>query len=244
MGMTETTLRIKRYGNIAVTYSSDTDGGGSLMTPAFVTFIRNHSGVGHRFGTMFEWCAGPGFIAFALLAEEMCDSVCLADINPTAIEYVRTTIAANHLEDRARCYVSDNLLTVPKTERFDLVVGNPPNYYALNPKHPNYDLWKNDRRANDPGWRIHAAFYSQIGAFLNDGAHVVVQEVEPYSREIFQFCDSTPYDIRPEAPGPLFKEMMRRGGLEHVGDFPLPTAFGDSIKSWVQVSRKAAQRTT
>lgn len=232
---------IWRYGNIDVMYHPTLDGCGSRWAPTFVEFIKNHFGVERRFGTIFEWCAGPAFIGFALLAESICDRLCLADINSSAIDHVNRTIKANSLQDRVLSYVSDNLVSVPQTARFDLVVGNPPNWYELNSAHPFFEGhagW--ELRGCDPGWRVHGAFYSQIAPFLNPGAFVLVQEVEPYSREVFLGSRAMPWDTRPKDQATIFPEMIRRGGLTHIGDFELRHCDWPHVKSWLQLSQKPA----
>ena len=35
---------------------------------------------------LFEWCAGPGFIGFALLADGLTGTLVLADVNPLAMQ--------------------------------------------------------------------------------------------------------------------------------------------------------------
>jgi 16S rRNA G1207 methylase RsmC len=77
---------------------------------------------------VFEWCAGPGFIGFSMLGHGLCSSLCLADINPEAVRACQRTVSENGLSDRVSVYCSDNLLNIPATERWDLVVSNPPHF--------------------------------------------------------------------------------------------------------------------
>ena len=44
---------------------------------------------------VYEWCAGPAFIGFSLLGHGLAETLCLADINPEAVEACRRTIADN-----------------------------------------------------------------------------------------------------------------------------------------------------
>lgn len=238
--MSSTESLIWSYGGIDVIYSEELDGCGTWIAPAFVTFIKNYFGPERRFGTVFDWCAGPGFIGFALLAEGLCESVCLADINPAAIDCAERTIETNKLRGRVRTYVSDNLTSVPQHERFDLVVGNPPCFYSLNPEHPivaSTPKWLS-LIAEDAGWKIHAGFYGRIASFLTPNAYLLVQEVEPSSREVYIPPGSgVPVDTRSKEPAAVFPEMMSRGGLTHVGDFELHTSNWSNIRTGLQVSR-------
>jgi hypothetical protein len=77
---------------------------------------------------VFEWCSGPGFIGFSMLAHGLCETLCLADINDEAVEACQKTIRDNRLEARVAVYESDNLTNIPREEQWDLVVGNPPFY--------------------------------------------------------------------------------------------------------------------
>lgn len=229
---------IWRYGGIDVIYEPAVDGGGMNMTPPLIDFIQKRFGADRRFGTMFEWCAGPSFIGFGLLAEGMCDSLCIADINPNAIECVKKTIEANQLQDRVRAYVSNNLESVPQHEHFDLVVGNPPSFCAVNPAHPSYLHIKGDIRGNDPDWKIHRGFYSQITPFLNPNALVLVLEVNLYDREVLMLGCDVPFDIRPEEPQLVFAEMIRQGGLTHIENAAFDPGWGAPLTFWVQISQK------
>ena len=53
---------------------------------------------------VFEWCAGPAFIGFSLLGKGQCETLCLADINPTSVAACRRTLADNGLSGRVTVY--------------------------------------------------------------------------------------------------------------------------------------------
>jgi len=124
------------------------------------------------------------------------------------------TVLANGLQDRVSLYVSDNMKSIPASLKFDLVVGNPPNYCSLNPQHHDYYWLHSDVRANDPGWRIHEQFFCEIPHYLTQGAYILLEEVEPFSDRVYSpKGHSIPWDIRPEAPIKTFQEMISRAGL-------------------------------
>jgi methylase of polypeptide subunit release factors len=234
--MTKPVKEIWRYGEIDVMYERNIEGAGTVVTQPLLEFIQSFCGNRH-FGSALDCFAGAGFIGFGLIAEGICDSLCLTDIDPVAMDYVGKNIIANQLQDRVHAYVSDNFASVPDDERFDLVVANPPWYWSVNPAHPLFPLLKSKRDivAQDSGWRIHESFYSQVGSFLNPGALVFVLEGDPNSREVV-LC-GTPLDVRPEPPGPLCRQMMLRGGLTPISDHHIFTdGFGSQV--WVQVSQK------
>jgi|SRR5581483_9179066 len=157
--------RTVSYGRIRVHYKKHLDGGGSSFGQEFIPFLRGLSMP--KQGRAFEWCAGPGFIGFSMLAHGLCETLCVADINPEAVEACRRTIADNNLQARVACYRSDNLNDIPVSERWDLVVSNPPHFA---------DEYIGELRTHDPDWRIHRGFFAGIAAHLNPGGVVVLQE--------------------------------------------------------------------
>jgi len=52
----------------------------------------------------------------------------MSDISTQAIRACRHTIAKNQLAGRAIAYVSDNLKDIPASEKWDLVLCNPPHH--------------------------------------------------------------------------------------------------------------------
>ena len=151
------------YGDIRVNYRDHLDGGGrtSEYLPLF------HDLGMPRQSRVFEWCAGPGFIGFALLGHGFCDSLCLADVNPEAVEACRLTVAQNGLTERVAVYQSDNLNDIPPSEQWDLVVGNPPHFIDISP---------GELRFHDPDWNLHRRFFAAIGRFLKPSGMIVLLE--------------------------------------------------------------------
>lgn len=121
---------------------------------------------------VFEWCAGPAFIGFSLLANGLCETLCVADINDQAVEACRKTVRDNELTDRVSVYEFDNLLSIPPSEKWDLVVGNPPFY----PEQHGTEIC-----AHDEGWHIHRGFFANVGRFLIPGGVILLQEANDSS---------------------------------------------------------------
>ncbi|GEM_PF-1671291 len=167
------------YGDITVFYRGALDGGGTTFGQEYIPVVKRRFGhVDH----VFEFCAGPGFIGFALLAAGLCDRLTLADINPEAVALCRKTVAHNGLEDRVSVYESDVLKAVPPEERWDLVVGNPPHFVAK-----SEEEYQGYIRRFDPNLRIHQEFYSQINAHLAQNGSVLLQEnAEGMKPEVFR----------------------------------------------------------
>jgi len=154
-----------RYGDTRVHFKRHLDGGGNTFGQDFIPFLELRRMPRQR--RVFEWCAGPGFIGFSLLASGLAETLCLADVNPEAVEACRRTIAESGLKERVSVYRSDNLRDIPPSERWDLVVSNPPHFA---------DDWIGDLRSYDAGWRLHRGFFADVGRYLNPGGVVVLQE--------------------------------------------------------------------
>lgn len=201
-----------RYGPLQVNKGFRLNGGGSWMAPPFIDFMKREY-PGRRFQRAYEWCAGPGFYGFALLADGFCDELHLSDINPKAIRAIEKTIRRNHLQGRVFAHLGAGVQALPADLKLDLVVGNPPNYYALNPKHPDYAKWKDDLRPNDPGWKIHRELYADIHKYLMPDARVLISEISPRESLVYLPHSKEPYDIRERPALDDFREMIEAGGL-------------------------------
>jgi methylase of polypeptide subunit release factors len=156
--------RMTRWG-IRIHYMEHLDGGGSTLARDFIFYLRNR-GMPKQART-FEWCAGPGCIGFFLLGAGLTETLCLADINPQAVTACRRSIKDNALATSVNVHQSDNLVNIPQSEQWDLVVANPP-WYS--------DEYIGDLVAHDPDWRIHRTFFAQIGRHLKPGGIIILLE--------------------------------------------------------------------
>ena len=153
------------YAGVKVSYKRHLDGGGSTFGQDFIPILRDRGMP--KVQRAFEWCAGPGFIGFSLLAHGLAESLCLADVNPEAVAACRRTVARNRLESRVAVHLSDNLKDIPQSEQWDLVVSNPPHFV---------DTSFGQLRYHDPDWRVHRGFFGAISSHLKPGGVVVLQE--------------------------------------------------------------------
>ena len=238
-----------RYGDLEIRYASNLDGGGTELAASFVRFLRERYS-GRIFRRAYEWCSGPGFIGLSLLQEGICESLCLADVNPEAVDGVRETLARNRLEDRVSCYLSDGWEAIPDSEVFDLVVSNPPNFCGFNPDHPRFAEHEGDLRPHDPDWRIHEAFYRGLRPHLSEDAVVCISEVEPFETHLVAEDlperiarlatggEPIPFEIRPRPPIEDFRRMIGEGGLTFEEAVHFATVPGD-LELWMVISRPA-----
>ena len=182
-----------QYNNIEIAYKENLHGGGIRFGQQFIPVVREKFGhVGH----VFEFCAGPGFIGFSLLANNLCDKLTLADVNPEAIKVCNETVKNNNLESVVSTYISDGLDAIPETEKWDLVVSNPPHTFCS-----SEDEYKKNIILYDPHFRIHRKFYDNIRKFLKPTGSILFQE----------HVESTNMSD--------FKEMIEANGLKIVDVF-------------------------
>ena len=111
---------------LKLAWRPELDGGGRRFGRDFVPMV------GHLFGRvtrLFEFCAGPGYIGFSLLASGQCDHLVLADVNPRAIDAnARDSPAERPRRAGHDLRIGMGLDDIPADERWDLVVANPPHF--------------------------------------------------------------------------------------------------------------------
>lgn len=187
-------MKSVEYNGIVVYYTTDLQGGGQgYGYSAYLDFLKGCPPVGR----VYEWCSGPAFIGFSLLAHGVCESLCLSDINPEAVEVCKKTVEANGLHDKVSVYLSDNLHDIPEGELWDLVVGNPPHFSE--PKKGPLAL-----RSFDFEWETHRVFYSQLKQHLKDDGLALILENNG-EESVFE---GSSYET--------FIPQIRAGGLEPV----------------------------
>jgi methylase of polypeptide subunit release factors len=202
------------FGGIDIRYRSELDGGGTVFGQEFIPFLKSRGMP--RQNRVFEWCCGPAFIGFSMLGNGLCETLCLSDINPAAVSSCRNTVRANQLGDRASVYQSDNLKNIPPSERWNLVVSNPPHFV---------DQYEGDIRAHDPDWQIHKAFFETVSSHLVEDGVIVLQENNRGSTV------------------ETFRSVIERSGLEILfthGDSPNLTT--ESSFYFIGIGRRGAPR--
>jgi hypothetical protein len=159
---------------------------------------------------LFEFCAGPAYIGYMLLANGFCSHLVLADVVPDAVAAARKTARHNRIEDRVTVYCSDVFDGIPPTEKWDVVVGYPPSTCAA--------VQYSDARYFDPGYQAHTRFYAGLKRHMRQGGVAVVME--------------SAGDVSPE----LFKDMISSGGGELVKIISAATLSGQPMNCFYVVS--------
>ena len=191
------------YQDTTVLYTSELWGGGDSFGQEFIGVVKDTLG---KVGHICEFGAGPGFIGFSLLAHGLCDRLTLVDINPEAINLCKKTISDNHLEGKVTVHVSDCFDNVPESEKWDLVVSNPPHYPST------IEERYKDIRKYDNDWEVHKKFYMDVGKHLKPKGTILFQEKK---------LASTVYS---------FKKMIEESGLTIIGVFHAKHSFFQFMK--------------
>lgn len=170
---------------IKVSYSIANDGSGTLFKEGFIRTLKNLF-PNKTFNRCFEWCSGPGFIGFSVLANNITNHLVLGDIHKTALDEALVTAKKNNIEDRVSLYLSDNWENIPKHEKFDLIIGDPPmfNYTHYQHEYFNFD----SRLFLDIDWNIHRSFFSGAAEHLTDDGSIIILE-NTYGAGINTFKD-------------------------------------------------------
>ncbi len=181
--------QVMEYNDLRVHYLPELNGGGLTFGQQYVDFLHDNVGPVER---LFEWCCGPAFIGFSLLAHGLCEELYLADVNPLAVSAVEATVEANGLAGKVHYYESDNLRDLPGIS-WDLVIGNPP-HSGTDRLYPA--IGKPSIIYMDAEWSLHRSFYSEVVSHLRPGGKVIIQENGKFSS-----ADD-------------FAEMIKTAGLE------------------------------
>ena len=191
-----------KYKDIEVSFLWRLNGGGIIFAYEFVHIISQRIG---KVGHVFEYCAGPGFIGFCLLANNLCDRLTVADVNPLAVDVLKDTVKNNNLQDRVAVYQSDCLDAIPATEQWDLIVGNPP--WVLDSKNTK------EITVCDPDSRVHKKFFQDIRKHLRPQGTILLIESTWYTT-----VDS-------------FKDMIEGNGLKLLESLG-PVSYPGIFKNW------------
>lgn len=203
--------------DFSVSYNSDQDGGGTWFGQEYVTVLQQR--YQRRFHRCLEWCSGPGFIGFSLLAHGLCDNLVLVDSHVPVADAIRETTLRNQVQNQTTFYCCDRIAQLPDDEQFDLIVANPPHYLEC-PGDANYQ-----RIAVDPDWQAHREFYQHIRHHMLPDAVMLMQENQAGSLS-----------------GPAeFRDMIERAGLRITGYFTSPEHYdtqGPTQIYYIEIRKK------
>jgi len=167
---------IDHYNGIRVFSARRLAGGGRAYRQEYLNTLEKLPAVNR----IFEWCAGPAFIGFSLLGAGHCNTLCIADINPENVEVCQRTIRENGLEGTVSVYLADCFDGIPETEKWDMVVGNPPHHLGDREEHKvKAGITHKGKKwivSHDYKWETHRKFYIGLYKHLKEDGLSLIYE--------------------------------------------------------------------
>ena len=175
-------------------YTPETNGGGDHFFPEYLNLVMENYGRVHH---LMEWCSGPGFIGYGMMATNVCDHLTLLDKFEPAVEVAKKTAENSFIKiidvadtekiyhrrvfPRTTIYHSDNC-SVLSDHKIDLVVGNPPHFEneedAIKALSAMGSPVFNDHLRDiilDPNWDAHRDMFKELSTRLSDNGTICLQ---------------------------------------------------------------------
>jgi len=165
-----------KVNDINIYWTIPTNGGGTAFLKDYFDYFKTYH-PNKTFNNALEWCAGPGFIGFGVLACDICNHITLLEKFDQACELMYKTIKNGNL-DNATVVHDDNVEVL--TDKYDLIIGNPPHFrqYHVLQKQQGQFHTKEDwvRIAVDKNWNIHREFFTNIKNNMNPDCLILLLE--------------------------------------------------------------------
>jgi len=137
---------------------------------------------------ILDICCGVGVIGLTIFLnlEKNIDfkNVAFSDINIFNLQSLRKTLQKNNIRKKQfSIYLSDSLMHIPTSEKFDIIVSNPPHFAGgAHPKSRPTTL-ADELGAYDPDWGFHQSFYRQCHNYLTEKGEIWFLENSSASSE-------------------------------------------------------------
>jgi hypothetical protein len=151
------------------------------------------------------------------------------DMFKPAIDYVYDMAELNQVRDKVTGYCSNQIQDLPKHEKFDLILGNPPHViteFTLEEAHiedakngykprDKSQLDDVNRILVDKDWKIHEEFFNNIKYYCNFGCDILISNTGHVEKNL------------------MFAE---KGNLKYIGSIDAPSIQKDAVSATVQIS--------
>lgn len=188
----ECLLRFSVGNGVEIHYDQIMDGGGTTFGQLYPKVLK-YLYPDRKFNNVLEWCCGPGFINFRLLADGLAENIFLMDAFLPSLKSCKITESnlPEHLKNRTTIIHADDVRNIPKEYKFDLIVSNPPWFSTL-----QYFDANTNRIGMDKDWQAHKNFFHNIKSHLAQDGIILFQET---------ILGSNP---------PCFEQFIQEGGLK------------------------------
>jgi methylase of polypeptide subunit release factors len=169
-------------GEIEIKYPRKLDGGGIAFKDNLIDVVRKTGKT--TYNRAYEWCAGFGVLGYELLGLKLCEHIVFSDMYQDAIDNCLDTAMSNKLTAVVTTYHTDKIANIPDSEKWDLVVSNPPHCideleFRRNVYVPGQDPLNLDnavRLCVDQDYKIHSEFFQNIRKHLTQDADIYLIE--------------------------------------------------------------------
>jgi len=157
------------------------DDGGGASNAHYVDFL-NAIGKEKKYNNCLEWCAGLSAVAFSVLDANIAEKAVLMDFYEPALVRAQENAHKNNMGDRVSIRVCNKISMLPETDKFDLVVANPPQtdkdqWLNWNWTYKHLSQEQKDimyRVCVDKDWESHKEFFKNITKYLTPNADIYI----------------------------------------------------------------------
>jgi UDPglucose 6-dehydrogenase len=173
---------VRLKGGIFVKYPRKLDGGGLNFKDDLLEVIQR---TGQRsYNKCFEWCAGFGVLGFEILGMGIANRLVVSDSYKEAVDNCLNTAKLNNLSNYVTGYHTDKIADIPLTEKWDLVVSNPPHVWNMDEflkemqsKESSPKAIQNSARlCVDENLKAHREFFENIEKHLHSNSDIYLIE--------------------------------------------------------------------
>lgn len=175
------------------------DGGGDDIKSSLLEFINS---TGKKvYERALDWCAGHGPFGFELLDKKKSNFVVFQDIYDVSTDTCIQNAKENNISHLVNAHTSSTISGIPSSERFDLVVANPPHCGSSEGLIKNFSYENTKRILVDEKHTAHKEFFKNIKQYLTHDADI--------------------YITVPSKNNDHFVRWAKEGGLTYMGIYPL-----------------------
>lgn len=148
---------------------------GELTAEAAIRMIKER---GLKNLRILDVCCGVGIIGMTIFSrlrrESLVEEVGFIDINIFNLNSLHRTLKLNRMDqllgNKIKYWLSDSLNNIPVEEKFDLIVSNPPHFFAED--RTAESLSPGTLGTYDADWSFHKSFYDQCHKYLTGRGEV------------------------------------------------------------------------
>ncbi len=147
-----------------------------------------------EYRTVLDLCCGSGVIGLSIASMERNAFISFTDNSKRAVHLTIKNSESLGLTPRVRFYTGDLFSRVPASERFDLIVSNPPYVPHARMRHLQKEVLYEPVTAIDggrKGMEVIKRIIQQAGKFLNQNGMLIIEHDDTQKRYLETLCTDT-----------------------------------------------------